>query len=124
MGVTESKNWPCGHIDHKWNVARGGPFTICDQDGEANALGDLTNGQYCKIKTQYTMHSNYEWAYSSDEGWIYYDLFSSNEKQLWKLHKSGDWLAFECTKWPGWFLGTSGSWQATEGRKVWWKAHD
>lgn len=116
MAVKEEKNWPCGHMASKWNK-----FTICDADGETNQLSNLVDGQMVKIKTHYTMHSNYEWAYASDAGWIYFDLFNSNEKQVWKLHKNGDKLAFENSYWPGYYLGTSDNWLATEeGLKVWW----
>jgi len=115
MAVKEDANWPCAFMDNKWNK-----FTVCDNDGEPNAKGDLDDGQYCKIKTHYTMHTNYEWCYMTDAGWIYFDKFSNNEKQLWKVHKSGSQVCFESAEWPGYYLGTKDEWLGSEQTKTWW----
>jgi len=120
MGVTESSflgsNWPRANMS--CDPYR---FSITDLDGEPNdSISDLADGQTCKIKTHWTMHPNYEFAYSSESGWIYFDLQSYNEKQVWKLHKDGDRVAFENQEWPGWYLGVEDDWLKVEETRVWW----
>lgn len=117
MNITSSKDWPCARLSGK-----GHTFSIVDtDDAEKNSLAELEHHSYYKIKTHNTTHSNYEYAYSSEEGWIYCDIFSNNEKQLWKLHKNGNQVAFENVYWPGSYLGAEdGSWCSTEKRVVWW----
>nr|O18425.1 RecName: Full=Lysenin-related protein 2; Short=LRP-2; AltName: Full=Fetidin; AltName: Full=Hemolysin; AltName: Full=Lysenin-3; AltName: Full=efL3 [Eisenia fetida]AAB67727.1 hemolysin [Eisenia andrei]BAA21520.1 lysenin-related protein [Eisenia fetida] len=41
-----------------------------------------------RIKTLNTMYSGYEYAYSSDQGGIYFDQGSDNPKQRWAINKS------------------------------------
>ena len=41
-----------------------------------------------RIKTLNTMYPGYEWAYSSDQGGIYFDESSDNPKQRWALSKA------------------------------------
>merc|ERR1712018_514940 len=100
MAITQSKNWPCGYM-----ACKNHKFTL-EEDGTPKTVNDLQHGRYVRIKTHYTTHPNYEYAYSSDEGWIYFDVKSENEKQLWKIHKNGAKVAFESKMWPGNYIGT------------------
>ena len=115
MNVTTAKNWPCGQVRGKSHK-----FSILDSAGNPKELTSLKDGEFVKIKTHNTTFANYEYAYSSDKGWIYFDLFSSNEKQCWKLHKDGDKVAFENAYWPGYWIGIHDNWMATQPFKVWW----
>ena len=55
-----------------------------------------------------------------DIGWIYYDLFSSNEKQLWKCRINGEQASFEAIWWPGHYLGVVDGYLSSQEKEVWW----
>ena len=63
-------------------------------------------------------------------GWIYYDVFSSNDKQKWKVIRKSSVenskIAFENVNWPGYYLtGNDRSLCTWCGYtwKIWWTAH-
>ena len=55
-----------------------------------------------------------------DIGWIYYDLFSFNEKQVWKARIDGNKACFEAIWWPGHYLGVVDGYLSSEEEEVWW----
>ena len=74
-------------------------------------------------------------------GWIYYDVFSNNDKQKWKVHRESSVgnskIAFESVKWPDYWLTGNGR-KGSDGYlctacipltlggytvKTWWTAH-
>ena len=55
-----------------------------------------------------------------DIGWIYYDLFSFNEKQVWKARINGNTACFEAIWWPGHYLGVVDGYLSSQEEEVWW----
>jgi len=118
MFVTEAKNWPCAKLAHKSHR-----FVFYEKSGKViGSLMDLNDGDYYRVLALNTTYPNYEYVYSSDAGWIYCDQPSNDGKQIWKLHKRGDQLAFENAEWPGYYLGADdGHWCTCKHTCiVWW----
>jgi hypothetical protein len=92
MTVVNRKNWPAATLGHS-NLFH---FLLCE------------DSRGIRIKTLNTMHSGYEWAYSSEQGGIYFDLDQrigdadngDVNKQHWSISKAapfhhGDVVTFK-----------------------------
>jgi len=115
----ERKNWPCGIMDDEGCTPGRHLFVEVDE-GTPNEFGDIEHESIVKIKTASTTHPGYEIMYMADSGWIYYDLFSFNEKQVWKARIDGNKACFEAIWWPGHYLGVVDGYLSSEEEEVWW----
>lgn len=79
---SEAKNWPAGVLSSAPGAHR--------IQRTAGGKGAIRSGDIVRLKGNVLgADRDYCYLYSSDKGWIYYDLKSSNEKQLWIIGKVG-----------------------------------
>jgi len=120
---SEAKNWPAGVLS-----SSAGEHTIFNMSNPAQAA--VNSGDLVKLKGLVIGDcKDYCFMYSSKKGWIYYDLPSDNEKQLWIISKvgsasgpilAGDSVLFYNYHWRGAQLrpGPDSSWLACDDGQI------
>jgi hypothetical protein len=126
IGLPElTLNWDAGHLDDY-------PSTH-SLHHTTKHTGPISDGDHVRIKAMSPNIEGMEYLYTGTSGWTYYDSFSEDPKQIWKVKKvtkesdkvaelqNGDNITFESVFYQDNYLCDRNGWLCCDAEKQIWE---